>query len=202
MAHSRYEKPRKNMYKIKIITSTTRPGRKGIAVARWLENITAKESEFEVELLDLAEIGLPIMDEPVHPRLQQYQHAHTKEWSARIDSADAFIFVLGEYNYGVPSPLKNALDYLYKEWMYKPVGIVSYGGASGGMRSTQMLRQILSAFHSLPLSAGVAIVQFSKFLEEERFVPEAAVEKATETMLGELKDYCVISQDLRKKRGA
>src|SRR5690606_28647055 len=163
------------MYKIKIITSTTRPGRKGIAVARWIEAMAALEEEFEVELLDLAEIGLPFLDEPNHPRLQKYEHEHTKQWSAKIDPADAFIFVLAEYNFGLPAPVKNAIDFLYKEWIYKPVGIVSYGGLSGGMRSMQMFRQVLSALYSLPLSASVSIPFFAKFMDEGEFIPEEVV---------------------------
>src|SRR5690606_34553661 len=103
------------------------------------------------------------------------QNEHTKKWSAVIDSADAFIIVLGEYNYGIPAPVKNAIDYLYNEWMYKPVGIVSYGGVSGGMRSMQMLRQVLSALYSLPLSTGVSIPFFSKFFQDGTFLPEEVV---------------------------
>jgi len=153
-------------------------------------------------LLDLAEINLPLMDEPNHPRLQQYEKTHTKKWSAKIDAADAFIFVLGEYNYGFPAPVKNAIDFLYKEWMYKPVGIVSYGGASGGMRSMQMFRQVLSALHSLPLTVSVSIPLFTKFFENDRFVPEEKVSKAAENLFMELREYCRVSGELRgKKKG-
>lgn len=190
------------MYKIKIITSTTRPGRKGIAVARWIESMATLEEEFDVELLDLAEIGLPLMDEPNHPRLQKYEHEHTKQWSARINSADAFIFVLAEYNFGFPAPVKNAIDFLYKEWMYKPIGIVSYGGVSGGMRSMQMLRQVLSALQCLPLSASVSIPFFAKFLDEERFVPEEVVTQSAGNLLTELKLYCGMSRDLKLKKAS
>lgn len=119
------------MDNLKIITSTTRPGRKGIAVANWITELAKQDERFQTELLDLAHINLPFMDEPNHPRLQQYQHEHTKKWSATIDAAEAFIIVLSEYNYGFPAPIKNALDFLFNEWKYKPVGLVSYGGVSG-----------------------------------------------------------------------
>ena len=86
-----------------------------------------------------------MLDEPKHPRLRQYQHAHTKAWSARVDAADAFVFVTPEYNYGMPPALLNAIDYVLHEWAYKPAGFVSYGGISGGTRSVQMSKQVLTA---------------------------------------------------------
>jgi NAD(P)H-dependent FMN reductase len=135
------------MNKLKIITSTTRPGRKGIVIADWITEIAAAHGQFDVDLLDLAAINLPFMDEPNHPRFQDYQHEHTKKWSTTIDAADAFIIVLSEYNFGFPAPIKNALDYLFNEWKHKPVAFVSYGGISGGMRSTQMLKQVVTARH-------------------------------------------------------
>src|SRR5919202_6790763 len=138
------------MNSLKIITSTTRPGRKGIAVANWMTGVAQQTGKFNVELLDLAVINLPFLDEPNHPRLQQYQHEHTKRWSATIDAADAFIIVLGEYNFGFPAPIKNALDYLFNEWKHKPVAIVSYGGISGGLRSTQMIKQVVTALSIMP----------------------------------------------------
>ena len=99
--HSKYQ-----MNKLKIITSTTRPERKGIFVADWIKNIAITFGKFDVELLDLAVINLPLMDEPNHPRLQQYTHEHTKKWSAIINEADAFIIVLSEYNFSFPAPIK------------------------------------------------------------------------------------------------
>ena len=82
------------------------------------------------------------MDEPKHPRLREYEHQHTKDWSARVEAADAFVFVHPEYNYGITAPLKNALDYLSQEWNYKPLGLVSYGGVSAGTRAAQMIKQV------------------------------------------------------------
>jgi NAD(P)H-dependent FMN reductase len=114
------------MYKLKIIIASTRPGRKGPAIASWIFDKAKEHKDFDIELLDLAVINLPMMDEPEHPRFKKYHHEHTKKWSATIDEADAFIFVMPEYNYGYTAPLKNAIDYLSHEWGYKPVGFVSY----------------------------------------------------------------------------
>lgn len=186
------------MNKVKIITSTTRPGRKGIFVANWITGMAQQTGKFDVELLDLARINLPFLDEPNHPRLQQYQHEHTKRWSAIINEADAFIVVLSEYNFGFPAPLKNAMDYLFKEWMYKPIAFVSYGGISGGLRSTQMLKQVISALHMIPLTAAVSIPFFSKYINEDEFKPEEIVVKSAQTMLAELPRFCEASKVLRQ----
>jgi hypothetical protein len=80
--------------------------------------------------IDLAEVGLPLLDEPNHPRLQQYSHQHTKDWSAAVSRADAFVLVTPEYNHSFPASLKNALDHLVRDRADKPAGIVSYGGVS------------------------------------------------------------------------
>src|SRR5215210_7910577 len=155
------------MDNIKIITSTTREGRKGIAVAAWITELVKQTNRYNVELLDLAEINLPFMDEPAHPRLQQYKYEHTKKWSETIGAADAFIIVLAEYNFGFPAPIKNAIDYLFNEWKYKPVAFVSYGGVSGGLRSTQMLKQVVTALNMMPVVDQVNIPFFAKFIDEQ-----------------------------------
>ncbi|HET8598477.1 MAG TPA: NAD(P)H-dependent oxidoreductase, partial [Castellaniella sp.] len=121
--------------KLQVIICSTRPGRVGPAVARWFHGFARNHGQFDVELVDLADFALPLYDEPVHPRMQQYEHDHTKRWSASVAAADAYIFVTPEYNYSAPPTLVNALDFVYKEWNYKPCGFVSYGGVSGGLRA-------------------------------------------------------------------
>ena len=186
------------MNKLKIITSTTRPGRKGIAVANWIKKIADQNQNFEVELLDLAEINLPMMDEPHHPRLKKYEHEHTKRWSATIDPADAFIIVLSEYNFGFTAPIKNALDYLFNEWKYKPVAFVSYGGVSGGLRSMQMIKQVVTALSMMPIVEAVNVPFFSKFINEQNeFVPEEIVDKSAYNMLNELNRWADAMKPLR-----
>lgn len=186
------------MYNLKIITSTTREGRKGIIIANWITEMAKGVEGLDVELLDLAEINLPFMDEPNHPRLQQYQHEHTKNWSAKIQPADGFIIVLGEYNFGFPAPIKNAIDYLHNEWKNKPVGIVSYGGASAGTRSTQMLKQVVTALGMMPVPEQVAIPFFPKFIDEDSvFVPDEPIEKSAHVMLAELQRWMESMKGLR-----
>lgn len=175
------------MIKLKIITSTTREGRKGIAVANWITEVAKKTDQYNVELLDLAEINLPFMNEPHHPRLQRYQHEHTKKWSETINSADAYIIVLAEYNFGFPAPIKNAIDYLYNEWKNKAIAFVSYGGVSGGLRSSQMLKQVVTAVHMVAVADQVSIPFFANLINEKGiFEPNETVTKSAEVMLREL----------------
>ena len=187
------------MYNLKVISSTTRPGRKGPIVASWIAAVAQNYPELNVELLDLGEINLPMMDEPYHPRLKKYQHEHTKQWSAKIDEADAFIFVTAEYNFGFPAPLKNALDYLSHEWAHKAAGIVSYGGASGGTRAAQMLKQILTTFKVVPLTEAVALPFFDQYINEEaQFTESEIIRKSADDMLKELLRWTEALRSLRQ----
>lgn len=189
------------MHQLKIITSTTRTGRKGPAVANWITELAKTDGNFEAELLDLAVINLPFMDEPNHPRLQQYQHEHTKRWSTMIGAADAFIIVLSEYNFGFPAPIKNALDYLYNEWKHKPVAFVSYGGISGGLRSTQMLKQVVTALNMVPVLESLSIPFFTKFInDEDDFNPEEVVVKSAHGMLRELARWSEALRAMRNQK--
>ena len=128
------------MTNLLIIIASTRPGRVGLPVARWFEQHARAHGGLEVNVADLAEWNLPFLDEPNHPRLGRYTKDHTKRWSAEVDAADAFAFVMPEYNHAFNAPLKNAIDFLFAEWRHKPAGFVSYGGVAGGMRAVQQLK--------------------------------------------------------------
>ena len=184
--------------KVGIIIASTRPGRVGLSVGQWVSERAAEHAGFEVKVLDLAEINLPFMDEPNHPRLRQYIHQHTKDWSAAIDDLDAFVFVHPEYNYGMTAPLKNALDYLNQEWQYKPVGLVSYGGLSGGTRAAQMIKQVVTTLKMMPLTEAVAIPFVNQYLDDEqRFQPTESMENSLEMMFKELGRWAVALQSMR-----
>ena len=178
------------MLNLKIIVASTRPGRKGPALATWIFSKALTHEGFTVELLDLAEINLPFMDEAAPPRLKKYHHEHTKKWSATIDSADAFIIVTPEYNYGYTAALKNAIDFLFHEWNTKPVGFVSYGGLSGGTRSVQMLKQVGTALKMMPLPESIAIPFFTKHIDENGvFTPDETLDKGADALLKELEKW-------------
>lgn len=174
------------MYNLIIISSSVRPGRKGPIIAEWIAERARSTEKFNVDLIDLGILNLPMMNEAPHPALKQYEHEHTKQWSAKIDEADAFIFVTAEYDYNYPAPLRNALEYLFHEWGYKAAGIVSYGGISAGTRAANSLKADLSTFKMVPVSNAVYIPFFTQFIHEGKFVPSETTEKSADAMFKEL----------------
>jgi len=186
------------MYQLKVILASTRPSRKGPAVANWILQHCHEHDRFEVELLDLKTINLPFLDEPEHPRFRKYQHEHTKAWSRIIDGADAFIIVTCEYNYGFPATLKNALDFLFQEWGDKPVGIVSYGGVAAGTRAAQMLKPVLLALNTMPLNTSINIPFFTQHIDEDGiFTSNEPLDKSAGQMLKELEKWSGILKEAR-----
>lgn len=172
---------------LQIFLVSTRPTRIGPAYANWFTALAQSHPDFEVELIDLAEIGLPFVDEPHHPRLRQYVHQHTLDWSATIDRADAFVFVTPEYNYGYSAVLKNALDFLCHEWADKAVGFVSYGGVSAGTRAVQQLKQVVTTLRMVPVLEAVNVPFASTLLTEDgTFEGDPNQELAAAAMLDEL----------------
>ncbi|MFQ6142062.1 NADPH-dependent FMN reductase [Streptomyces seoulensis] len=176
------------MSKLEIIVASTRPGRIGPSVARWIEAEAVAHAGFaEVEVVDLAEVNLPFMNEPHHPRLGRYTHQHTRDWSAKVAEADAFVFVMPEYNYGYNAELKNAIDYLHNEWKYKPVGLVSYGGVSAGTRAAQMIKQVVTTLKMTPVFEAVSLPFVQQFLDDDkRLTPNDVMTGSAKAMLDEL----------------
>ena len=175
------------MPKLLIVLVSTRPVRVGLPVCNWFESRAREHGAFDVEIADLKQIDLPMMDEPNHPRLREYEHQHTKDWSATVEAADAFVFVMPEYNYGITAPLKNALDYLNQEWRYKPVGFVSYGGVSAGTRAVQMTKQVVTTLRMVPIFDAVAIPFVAQFRnDEDEIEANEIMEHAATALLDEL----------------
>ena len=169
-----------------VIVGSIRPGRAGQPIAEWFTDQARVHGEFDVEVADLAKIRLPLMEEPNHPVLRQYTHPHTREWSARIDRADAIVFVTPEYNFGYPATIKNAIDYLHQEWQDKPAGFVSYGGVSAGTRAVQQLKQIITTLKMVPVLDSVNIPFHTQFIQDGQFHANDALEEAATDMLNEL----------------
>jgi NAD(P)H-dependent FMN reductase len=183
---------------LQIIIASTRPGRVGPSVAAWFRDRAIKTGDFEVELIDLAEVNLPMFDEPKHPRFGEYVHQHTKDWSATIRRGDAYVFVVPEYNYGFNAAIKNAIDYLNHEWQYKPLGFVSYGGVAAGTRAVQMLKQVVSALKMVPMADAVHIPFVQQFLDEDRVLqPNQIMEDSATALLAELARWTSATQQLR-----
>ena len=145
------------MPRIMIVVGSVRPGRIGLPIAQWVAAALEARGDFDIDFVDLAELALPFMDEPNHPRARQYTKQHTIDWSERVDAADGFIFVTPEYNHSYSPVLKNALDFLSEEWWRKPVGFVSYGGVSAGTRAVTAIEPVVVALGMVRVGAAVEI---------------------------------------------
>lgn len=184
---------------LQIVIASTRPGRVGPSVAEWFAPQAVTDDRFAVEVIDLADVNLPLLDEPNHPRLRRYTHQHTKDWSATVDRADAFVFVIPEYNYGFNAVIKNAIDYLHAEWAHKPVGFVSYGGVAAGTRAVQMLKQVVTTLKMVPVFESVNIPFVAQFLDSDRKLqPNDVMEGAATDMLAELARWTEALRPLRR----
>lgn len=170
------------MISIGIVIGSTRPGRKAEVVARWVHDIAGKRDDAKAELVDLKDFNLPHLDEVLPPAIGVVTQTHTRRWAARIASFDAFVFVTPEYNRSIPGALKNAIDYLYKEWANKSAGFVSYG-VYGGVTAIEHLRSILGQVGVADVRAQVALSLATDFVDMKDFRPAPQREKEVMEML-------------------
>lgn len=173
------------MIKIAIILGSTRPNRAGEAVARWAFDNAQKRNDAQFELIDLKDFNLPLLDEPVPPSMGQYSKPHTKAWAEKIAPFDAFVFVTPEYNHGTSGALKNAIDYLYREWNNKAAGFVGYGSA-GGVRAVESLRLVMGELQIADVRGQVMLSLYTDFENFSTFKPASHHEKTLDTMLDQL----------------
>jgi NAD(P)H-dependent FMN reductase len=185
------------MLKLHVVIASTRPGRIGLPIATWFAGHATSHAKFDVTLVDLKEVSLPLLDEPKHPRLGQYEHAHTRAWSETVNAADAFVFVTPEYNFSTSPALMNAFDYLYKEWNFKPASFVSYGGVSGGLRAVQMAKQTVTALNMMPIAEAVSLPFAGKLILDGKFEASEAVVKSASGMLDELHRWATALKPMR-----
>ena len=173
------------MIKVAIIVGSTRPNRKSDVVARWVLDTVMGRKDAVFEVVDIKDYNLPLLDEPLPPSMDQYSKPHTKAWAFKISSFDAFIFVTPEYNHGPSAALKNAIDFLYKEWNNKSAGFVSYG-ASGGTRAVEQLRLIMGELQIADVRAQVALSLFQDFENFSVFKPGEHQAKYVHTMVDQV----------------
>ncbi|MFD0886043.1 NADPH-dependent FMN reductase [Streptosporangium algeriense] len=173
------------MIKVGIILGTTRPGRNGEAVARWVHDLAGRRGDAAYELVDLQDYGLGHLDEPNIPAMGDYRHEHTKRWSATIDSFDAFVFVTPEYNHSIPGALKDAIDFLYGEWNNKAAGFVGYG-VDGAVRAVEHLRHILAMVGVATVTHQVTLSIHTDFENGTAFKPAAAHEDRLNLVLDQV----------------
>jgi len=189
--------------RVLVLVCSNRPGALGPAVGEWLVGALAPRAvELGVELVPvtLGDLDLPFLDEEGHPAAGVYQHEHTRRWSAIVDAADGFVVVTPEYNYGMPAMLKNALDYLHREWAWKPIGFVSYGNTSAGTRAVQHAKQVVTTLRLVPLGSTVAI-RLSDAVESGRVRPAPALVGAAHGVLDELVRVAHALRPLREQPG-
>jgi NAD(P)H-dependent FMN reductase len=153
----RQERPHDGPLELGVIVGSTRPGRRCHPVATWFADLAATRDDVRPTLIDIADHGLPLLDEPLPAITGVYEHDHTRRWSAAIAPLDAFVFVTPEYNHSIPAALKNAIDFLYDEWKDKPAGIVSYGADAAGVRAAEQLRLVLAEVHVADVRQQVAL---------------------------------------------
>jgi NAD(P)H-dependent FMN reductase len=181
---------------IAIVLGSTRPGRIGEAVARWVLGIAERRSDARFELVDIKDYNLPLLDEPVPPSLGKYQHEHTKRWAAKIAQFDGYVFVTAEYNHGVPGALKNAIDFVFAEWNNKAAGFVSYGSA-GGARAVEHLRLVMAEVKVATVRAQAMFSLSTDFENYSAFKPDPRKEASVTAMLDEVVAWSGAMKTLR-----
>jgi NAD(P)H-dependent FMN reductase len=187
------------MLNVAIIIGSTRPGRKAEAVARWVHDIASKRSDASFEVVDIASFDLPLLDEPLPPSMNQYARPHTKAWAAKIATFDGFVFVTPEYNHSTSGALKNAIDFLFREWNDKAAGFVGYGGY-GGTRAVEHLRLIMGEIKIAAVRAQVALSLFTDFENFSTFKPRPQQEAAVNAMLDDLVPWAQALRNVRAMR--
>jgi NAD(P)H-dependent FMN reductase len=173
------------MLKIAIIAGSTRPGRKAETVAQWVLDYAKKRGDAEYELVDIAQFHLPVLDEAMPPSMGQYANAHTKKWAETIARYDGFVFVTPEYNHSIPGALKNAIDFIYKEWNNKAAGIVGYGGLGAG-RAIEHLRGILGELQIADVRTAVHLSMFTDFENWSVFKPGPQHQDSLKTLFDQV----------------
>lgn len=188
------------MLNLKVIVGTTRPNRFSPKVADWIMSLAAKHKDAKFELVDLAEVNLPLFDEPTSPLMQKYEHDHTKRWVKAIEETDGFIFVTGEYNHSIPAVLKNAIDFVFHEWAYKPVAFVSYGADAGGARAVEQLREVSGYLKLYDLGHYVQFNNYWTLVDEQgHFNPTDQHTEAGQKLLDQLVFWAADMQKAREK---
>jgi NAD(P)H-dependent FMN reductase len=186
------------MIRVAIIIGNTRPGRKAEAVARWVHDLAKQRADAEFEVVDIKEFNLPLLDESVPAMRGQYSQPHTRDWAAKIGAFDAYVFVTPEYNHGPPGALKNAIDFLYREWNNKAAGFVSYGVAAG-VRAVEQLRLVMGELQIADVRAHVGLSLATDFENFSVFKPNASHEASLSVMLDQVIAWGGALKSLRQR---
>jgi NAD(P)H-dependent FMN reductase len=173
------------MIRIAVILGSTRPNRVGEGVAKWVFDVAQKRDDAEFEFVDVKDLNLPLLDEPIPPSQHKYSKPHTINWAKKVASFDAFLFVTAEYNHGIPAALKNAIDFLYEEWNNKVAGFVSYGSA-GGSRCVESLRLVMAEMQIATVREQVLLYLSDDFESYTKFKPNERHEKQLNVVIDQI----------------
>lgn len=175
------------MIKIQVIIGSTREGRFGDKVAQWIFDTLKQKPDVEAELIDLRDWPLPFFNEAVSPSMNEGKYANelAAKWAQKIGEADGYIMITPEYNHGYSAVLKNAIDYVYKEWNNKPVAFVGYGSV-GGARAIEQLREVAVELQMTPIRNGVYIPGYWSYLDESGNLKTEQFQKAADSTIDQL----------------
>lgn len=186
--------------RIGIIIGSTRPGRVGDQVAKWVLENAAQRDDAEFELVDLVDYALPHLDEAIPASAGKYANDHTRAWAEKVDSFDGFIFVTPEYNHSTSGALKNAIDFVYGEWNNKAAGLVSYGASANGTRAAEHLRLVLGEVQIADVRQQVSFSLMTDFEDFSRFAPTGNQAAHLETQLDQLVAWAGALQSVRAEK--
>jgi NAD(P)H-dependent FMN reductase len=184
-------------FRLVVIVASTREGRFGLTVGSWFTGHARQRADLDVDVLDLADAALPdlLTGHGVRPP------AAVTAVSGRLAAADAFVVVTPEYNHSYPAPLKTLIDWHHAEWQAKPVGFVSYGGMSGGLRAVEHLRGVFAEVHAVTVRDTVSFHNaWERFGPDTRPVDATGCTAAAKSMLDQLVWWAHALRDARSAR--
>ena len=189
--------------KLVIIVGSVRDGRFGPVVASWVAEQTREHGGFDIDVVDLAEVELPLAlpaESPKYAGDSYPRPAGMADLTARLDAADAFIVVTPEYNHSYPASLKAAIDWHFHQWTAKPVAFVSYGGAAGGRHAVLHLENVLTELHAVTIREGLSFPNyFVNFDFEEGRPLDELSEGYAKTMLDQLAWWAAALRNARQQ---
>ncbi|HEV7931675.1 MAG TPA: NAD(P)H-dependent oxidoreductase [Actinomadura sp.] len=174
-------------FELAVIVGSVREGRFGPTIADWFAGQARQREDLNVDLIDLAEVRLPMALPAFGAEPASKAALALQALTPRLAAADAFVVVTPEYNHSFPASLKNAIDWHSRQWHAKPVGFVSYGGISGGLRAVEQLRLVFAELHAVTIRDTVSFHgAWSQFDDTGAPISPEGCNSAAKTMLDQL----------------